>query len=133
MPKIASKPLFLGNYLIREEMPEVGYCRKLATVTVPAGGLKVGSMLKLAAGKYTIISAADVASLTVAQAGDIAMLTDADAPNNTTAGDYTMTVLFRGPAVISDQVIYGDTLTGAQKTTVQTKAEVIGITTRAAI
>lgn len=129
MTKIATRGAKLSGVLAHEYAPEFGYCRKTATVTMEAG-MDVGSVLRLSAGKWVWVAAADVASLPT----DVAVLieTTADVLSGGT-GDKSYTILYRGPAGVVDLgLMYkGAALSGAQKLVVQAALELKGITTRA--
>lgn len=128
MTKIATRSNKLSGVLAHEYRPEFGFCRKTVTVTMEAG-MDVGAVLRLSAGKWVWVAAADVATLPV----DVAVLieTTKDVPS-ATAGDQQFTILFRGPAGVVDlgMLYKGTALTGGQKVTVQAALELKGITTR---
>lgn len=131
MTKLATRSAKLSGVLAHEYAPEFGYCRKTATVTMEAG-MDVGAVLRLSAGKWVWVAAADVATLPA----DVAILieTAKDVPS-ATAGDQSFTILFRGPAGIVDigMLYKGAALSGAQKLTVQAALELKGITTRTGV
>lgn len=131
MTKIATRSARLTGVLAHEYAPEFGYCRKTATVTMEAG-MDVGSVLRLSAGKWVWVAAADVATLPA----DVAVLieTAVDVLSGGT-GDKSYTILYRGPAgVVDSGLIYkGAALSGAQKLTVQAALELKGITTRTGV
>lgn len=78
--------------------------------------------------KYKWVKAAYVATLN----DDVVILVDSyQDPISKTAGDYSMSVLKRGHAgVVGSALQYGDTLSGAQKTTVLDKLKVKNILNR---
>ena len=133
MSKIGTRNLKLSGVLAHEYAPEFGYCRKTVTVTVEAG-MDVGAVLRLAAGKWVWVAAADVATLPA----DVAVLVESggakDIPS-LAAGDHQLAILFRGPAGVADLGLKykGVALTAPQKLTVQAALEVKGITTRVAV
>ena len=133
MTKLATMGKKLSGVLAQEFAPESGYCRTTATVTVEAG-MDVGAVLRLSAGKWVWVAAADVATLPA----DVAVLIEAgygkDVPT-LTAGDHQLTLLVRGPSAVVDAgLLYkGVALSGAQKTTVQTALLAKGIATRTAV
>jgi hypothetical protein len=131
MTKIATRSARLTGVLAHEYAPEFGYCRKTATVTMEAG-MDVGSVLRLSAGKWVWVAAADVATLPA----DVAVLieTAVDVLSGGT-GDKSYTILYRGPAGVVDAgLIYkGTALSGPQKLTVQAALELKGITTRTGV
>jgi hypothetical protein len=129
MTKLATQGGKLTDVLAHEYDPEFGYCRKTATVTVEAG-MDVGAVLRLASGKWAWVEAADVATLTA----DVGVLIEAgfgaDVPS-LTAGDHSLTIMFRGPAGVKTAgLLYKDTLTTNQKATVQAALEAKGIAVR---
>jgi hypothetical protein len=128
MTKLATMGRKLSGVLAHEYEPGFGFCRKTATVTMEAG-MDIGAVLRLNAGKWVWVAAADVASLPA----DVAVLieTAVDVVYGGT-GDKQYTILFRGPSAVVDKgLLYKDTLSSAQKTTVQTALEGKGIMTRA--
>lgn len=130
MTAIASRGKRLNSVLAHEYAPEYGYCRKDVTVTIEAG-MDVGNALKLAAGKWVWIEAADVATLPA----DVAVLveTEKDVPS-LAVGDHTLTVIFRGPAGLKDVgLTFKDALTTNQKATVHAAFEAKGMAVRTAI
>lgn len=131
MTKIATRSAKLSGVLAHEYAPEFGYCRKTATVTMEAG-MDVGAVLRLSAGKWVWVAAADVATLPA----DVAVLieTAKDVPS-ATAGDQSFTILYRGPAGVVDvgMLYKGAALSGPQKLTVQAALELKGITTRTGV
>ncbi len=131
MTKLATLGARLSASLAHEYAPEFGYCRKTATVTMEAG-MDVGSVLRLSAGKWVWVAAADVATLPA----DVAVLieTTADVLSNGT-GDKSYTILFRGPAGVADAglLFKGAALSGAQKLTVYAAFEAKGIAVRTAV
>lgn len=133
MTKIATRSNKLSAVLAHEYEAGFGYCRKAVTVTVEAG-MDIGAVLRLSAGKWVWVAAADVATLPV----DVAVLVEAgygkDVPT-LTAGDHTLTILFRGPAGVVDAGLKykGVALSGAQKTTVQAALEAKGIAVRTGV
>jgi hypothetical protein len=93
---IDTRPTKVGEVLKHEYVPSTGYCRREVTVTVPAGGLKIGAVLESTSvsGKYTL-----VANLTQADAD--AVLIDTRVNDDTTVGgDFTLAVLVKGPAQV---------------------------------
>lgn len=132
MAKIATRSNKLSGVLAHEYAPEFGYCRTTATVTVEAG-MDVGAVLELVAGKYRWVEAADVATIT----GEVAVLIEAGAGKDVpslTAGDHSLTVLFRGPAgVVRSGLLYKDALDADGKAAVEAKLEAKGITVRAGV
>lgn len=131
MTKIATLGARLSASLAHEYAPEFGYCRKTATVTMEAG-MDVGAVLRLSAGVWVWVAAADVATLPA----DVAVLIETvkDVPS-ATAGAQQFTILFRGPAGVADAgLLYkGVALSGAQKLTVQAALEAKGIAVRTAV
>lgn len=131
MTKIATRSKSLTGVLAHEYAPEFGYCRKTATVTMESG-MDIGSVLRLSAGKWVWVAAADVASLPV----DVAVLieTAVDVLGGGT-GDKLYTILYRGPAAVADAgLMYkGAALSGAQKLVVQAALDAKGIATRTAV
>lgn len=131
MTKLATMGKKLSGVLAHEYAPEFGYCRKTVTVTMEAG-MDIGAVLRLSAGKWVWVAAADVATLPA----DVAVLieTAKDVPF-ATAGDQQFAVLFRGPAAVADAgLLYkGTALSAPQKVTVQAALEAKGITTRVAV
>lgn len=133
MTKLATRSNKLSGVLAHEYAPEFGYCRKTVTVTVEAG-MDVGAVLRLNAGKWVWVAAADVASLPA----DVAVLIESGAGKDVStlaAGDYSLTILYRGPAAVADGGLKykGAALSGAQKLTVQAALEAKGITTRTSV
>lgn len=128
MTKLATMGRKLSGVLAHEYEPGFGFCRKTATVTMEAG-MEVGAALRLSAGKWVWIAAADVASLPA----DVAVLveTATDVLYGGT-GDKQYAIIFRGPAAVVDKgLLYKDALSAGQKTTVQAALEAKGIMTRA--
>jgi hypothetical protein len=128
MTKLATSNKKLNEVLAHEYAPESGFCRTTATVTVVAG-MDVGAVLRLSAGKWVWVAAADVATLPA----DVAVLIEAgygrDLPT-LAPGDYSLTLLVAGPSgVKSAGLQYKDALSGAQKTTVQAALAAKGIKT----
>lgn len=133
MTKLATRNNKLSGVLAHEYAPEFGYCRKTVTVTVEAG-MDIGAVLRLSAGKWVWVAAADVATLPA----DVAVLIEGGAGKDVptlAAGDYSLTILFRGPAGVADAGLKykGVALTAPQKLTVQAALEVKGIVTRVAV
>lgn len=133
MTKIATRGRHLSGVLAHEYAPEFGYCRKTVTVTVEAG-MDVGAVLRLSAGKWVWVAAADVATLPT----DVAILIESGAGRDVptlTAGDYSLTILFRGPAGVADGgLLYkGAALSSPQKATVNAALEAKGITIRTTV
>lgn len=133
MSKIASRSNKLSAVLAHEYAPEFGYCRKTVTVTVEAG-MDIGAVLRLNAGKWVWVAAADVATLPA----DVAVLIEGGAGKDVpslAAGDHSLTILYRGPAGVADAGLKykGAALSGAQKLTVQAALEAKGITTRVTV
>ena len=131
MTKLATLGARLSASLAHEYAPEFGYCRKTATVTMEAG-MDVGAVLRLSAGKWVWVAAADVASLPA----DVAVLIETviNVPS-ATAGDQQFTILFRGPAGVADAgLLYkGAALSAPQKATVYAAFEAKGIAVRTAV
>lgn len=94
---LGSRPTKVGDVLKHEYMPCTGYCRALATVTVPSGGLSVGAVLESTsvAGKYTLVAAATVANAD-------AVLVDERVYDDLAAGDHSLAILVRGPSQVAD-------------------------------
>lgn len=95
---IASRPTKIGDVLKHEYDPCTGYCRKLGTVTVPAGGLSIGAVLESTsvAGKFTLVAEATTANAD-------AVLIDVRVNDETVVGgDFELAVLTRGPAQVAD-------------------------------
>jgi hypothetical protein len=133
MTKIATRGKKLSGVLAHEYAPEFGYCRKTVTVTVEAG-MDIGSVLRLSAGKWVWVAAADVATLPA----DVAILIEAGAGKDVptlAAGDHSLTILFRGPAGIADggMLFKGTALSSPQKVTVNAAFEAKGITVRTTV
>lgn len=133
MSKIATRSNKLSGVLAHEYAPEFGYCRKTVTVTVEAG-MDIGAVLRLSAGKWVWVAAADVATLPA----DVAVLIEGGAGKDVPSlvpGDYSLTILFRGPAGVADLGLKykGAALSAGQKVTVQAALEAKGITTRVAV
>lgn len=129
MTKIATMSKRLSGVLAHEYAPEFGWCRKTATVTMEAG-MDIGSVLRLSAGKWVWVAAADVASLPA----DVAVLIETAADVTTAGtGDKQYTILYRGPSAVVDiGLMYkGTALSGPQKLTVQAALDAKGIATRA--
>lgn len=93
---IATRQTKVGDVLKHEYVPSSGYTRELATVTVTAG-MEVGAVLESTSvsGKYTL-----VADLTQADAD--AVLIDERVYDDLEAGDHTLAVLVRGPAIVAN-------------------------------
>lgn len=129
MTKLATRTKLLSGVLAFEQMPEHGFCRKTVTVTVQAG-MDIGSVLQLVGGKYVW-----VAKATHAAAVDVCVLIDhANDVPNLAAGDYSLTVLYRGAAGVVDiGLSYKDTLLAAEKLVVQGMLEAKGILTRTGV
>jgi hypothetical protein len=131
MTKIATMGRKLSGVLAHEYAPEFGYCRKTVTVTMETG-MDIGAVLRLSAGKWVWVAAADVATLPA----DVAVLIET-AKNVSVAanGDQQFAVLLRGPAGVADfGLLYkGAALTTNQKATVQAALEAKGIVTRVAV
>jgi len=131
MTKLATLGARLSASLAHEYAPEFGYCRKTATVTMEAG-MDVGAVLRLSAGVWVWVAAADVATLPA----DVAVLIETvkDVPS-ATAGAQQFTILFRGPAGVADGgLLYkGVALTAPQKATVQAALEAKGIAVRTSV
>ena len=128
MTKLATMGRKLSGVLAHEYEPGFGYCRKTATVTMEAG-MDIGSVLRLSAGKWVWVAAADVASLVA----DVAVLieTATDVVYGGT-GDKQYAIMFRGPAGVVDKgLLYKDALSAPQKVTVQAALEAKGIAVRA--
>lgn len=129
MTKLATMSKRLSGVLAHEYAPEFGWCRKTVTVTMEAG-MDIGAVLRLSAGKWVWVAAADVAALPA----DVAVLieTAKDVPS-ATAGDQSFTILYRGPSAVVDiGLLYkGAALSGPQKLTVQAALDAKGIATRA--
>ncbi|MGZ8888041.1 MAG: hypothetical protein ACXW1D_00630 [Halobacteriota archaeon] len=131
MTKLATMGKRLSGVLAHEYAPEFGYCRKTVTVTVEAG-MEVGAVLRLSAGKWVWVAAADVATLPA----DVAVLIETG-KNVTTlaAGDHQLAIMFQGPAGVADAgLLYkGAALSAPQKATVQAALAAKGIVTRVAV
>lgn len=127
MTQLATRSNKLSAVLAFEELPEHGYCRDTATVTVEAG-MDIGAALQLVAGKYVWIEAADVATL----GANVAVLIDnANDVVNLAAGDHSLTVLVRGPAGVTDDgLTFKDALSAPQELVVQAALEAKGIVIR---
>jgi hypothetical protein len=126
--KLATMGRKLSGVLAHEYEPGFGYCRKTVTVTMEAG-MDIGSVLRLSAGKWVWVAAADVATLPA----DVAVLieTATDVVYGGT-GDKQYAVMFRGPAGVVDKgLLYKDALTAPQAATVQAALEAKGIAVRA--
>lgn len=130
MTLLASRSNRLNAVLAHEYAPEFGYCRKTATVTV-ASGMDVGAVLKLASGKWDWVSASEVATLPT----DVAILVETEKDvTSLAAGDHTLTIMFRGPAGVKDSgLLFADTLTSGQQTTVKAALEAKGIAIRTGV
>lgn len=130
MTLLASRGARLNEVLAHEYAAEFGYCRKSATVTI-ASGYDVGQVLRLSSGKWVGVAAADVATLPA----DVAVLVETEIDVTAlAAGDHTLTIMFRGPAGVKKSgLLYKDTLTSAQQTTVATALEAKGIAVRTGV
>lgn len=93
---IATRQTKVGDVLKHEYVPSSGYTRELATVTVTSG-MEVGAVLESTsvAGKYTLVAAA-----TAGNADGV--LIDERVYDDLAAGDHTLAVLVRGPAVVAN-------------------------------
>lgn len=108
-----------GNVVKHEYEPGLGYCRKLATVTLQSG-MDIGAVLYVSSGKYVWCAAANVASAA-------AILIDGDAID-TGAGDATMAILYRGPAIIAkEQLDFADSVTSGNIATAVAALQALGI------
>lgn len=123
--RLTARQTKVGDVLKNEYDPASGYCRELVTVRVPAGGLSVGAVLEATSvsNVYVLIVAAQTANA----AG---VLVD-DNVYNLSAGDHSLAVLTRGPAIVADDSLtYGSDIdTGPERTAVQTALATRGIRT----
>ncbi len=131
MTKLATMGKHLSAVLAHEYEPGFGYCRKTVTVTMEAG-MEVGAVLRLSAGKWVWVAAADVATLPA----DVAVLVETakNVPVQA-AGDQQFAVMFRGPAGVADAGLSfkGAALSAGQKATVYAALEAKGIAVRTAV
>lgn len=129
MTKVASRPTKLGELLKGEFWAEHGYERKVATVNVTAT-MEIGAVVKTDGdGTYSIVAAANVATLPA----DIAIVVDNALYDDATTGDREIVVLVGGPGasggaiVVREQLKFSDTLTSGQVDTVVAAIEALGI------
>lgn len=118
---VATRGTQVGEVLKKEYSPD--YCRELVTVTVPAGGLEVGSVIAYdsTGGEYVLV--------TEALAGDVYGVLIDDTVNDEDyeeAGTYDLTLLVRGPAIVKvESLVYGADVTSTD--TVLSGLEGLGI------
>lgn len=126
MTLLATRSTKLSKVVAFESMPEYGYSRQTATVTIQAG-MDVGAALVLVSGKYEWIVAADTANLTAG----CAVLVDhyKDIPN-LAVGDHSLAILVRDAGITSASLTYADTLTAPQKALVVAQLKLQGIVDR---
>lgn len=123
MATLATRSKKLSGVLRAELFPDLGYSRKVATVTFQTA-MDIGAALQLVGGKYIWIKAADVATLGT----DVAVLVESDIDFSTlTAGDQSLVVLHRTAVVVDAGLLYQDALSSGQKATVRAAFEAKGI------
>ena len=123
MATLATRKAKLSGVLRAELFPELGYSRKVATVTFQTA-MDVGAVLQLSGGKYIWVQASGVASL----AADVAILIETDTELSTLSnGDASLLVLSRVATVVDSGLLYQDALTAPQKATVRAALEAKGI------
>lgn len=123
MATLATRTKKLSGVLRAELFPELGYSRKVATVTFQTS-MDVGAVLQLSSGKYIWVKAADVATLNA----DVAILIETDTElSSLGAGDASLLVLSRAATVVDSGLLYQDALTAPQKATVRAALEAKGI------
>lgn len=93
---IGTQPTSLNEIILAE--PDPRYSRKLVSVTVPDGGLSLGTVLAVADDVYSI-----VASDTVANATAILVDSRVIDEDYTTAGTYDLVAIVYGTGVIASQ------------------------------
>lgn len=110
MALLQTRPDKLGNVVKGELWLDKGYTREDATILVTAS-TEIGTVFHTDGdGTYSTVAAAAVATLT----SDVVVCIDADV-YDTAAGDATLAVLKRGPAVIvREKLKFADALTEGQ-------------------
>lgn len=107
----------VSDFLKKEFWVEERFCRKNATVTIPSGGLDVGQVLTLSGGKWIVPTAGFVAG------DDVAILVD-ETVVELAAGDHSLGVIVKGPAIVySPALNYG----AATKALVDAELEALNI------
>ena len=123
MATVATRSKKFSGFLRAELFPELGYSRKVATVTFQTA-MDVGAVLQLSGGKYIWVQASGVASLNA----DVVILAESDIDFSTlSAGDQSLVVMHRTCAVVDSGLLYQDALSAPQKVTVRAALEAKGI------
>ena len=123
MANVGTRSKKLSGVLRAELFPELGYSRKVATVTFQTT-MDVGAVLQLSGGKYIWVQASGVASLNA----DVVVLAETDVELSTlTAGDQSLLVIHRTATVVDLGLLYQDALSAPQKATVRAALEAKGI------
>lgn len=126
MAAILSSRPEISDVVLYEQLKEYGHCRLDATVNVTAA-FQIGTVVDNDGdGTYSIVAAADVATLNA----DVAVVID-DAVYDGTTGDRTITLLQMpalGVAGVKDiGLAFADALSAGQKTTVYNALKAKGI------
>lgn len=107
----------VSDFLKKEFWVEERFCRKSATVTIPSGGLDVGQVLTLSGGKWIVPTSGFAAG------DDVAILVD-ETVVELAAGDHTLGILVKGPAIVYAPALdYG----AATESLVNTELEALNI------
>lgn len=123
MATLATRTKKLSGVLRAEFFPELGYSRKVATVTFQSA-MDVGAVLQLSGGKYIWVQASGVASLNA----DVVVLIETDVElSSLSNGDQSLLVLHRTGVVVDSGLLYQDALSAPQKATVRAALEAKGI------
>jgi hypothetical protein len=116
MAKIATRETKLGNVLKYEQDPFSGIARGVATVNVTAN-MEIGAVVQSDGdGTYSIVAAADVATLSA----DVAVVIDSTLYDSDATGDRAIAVLNGGgdAIVVREQLKFADALSAGQIDTV---------------